>query len=253
MTRSNLLLDLGSLRREGLSPPLVVGVLGTNLWFGLLVLPMWHLYTLGSMTAAATVTVFGAVLPLIAGVALLALRRRGSEESLLVGFPALVFLALFLQPALAGPSVFSPGAIAIVGVSFGAYVIGVCWACHRSRVRQVEQTATPLEVSQKRYRKRWSWTLIVFAAILALFVIGMGHLSLPVTEEDGPGSGHKGRIIVMSAGALVLWCIAFFGILAPSLRRRRQRRLGVASRGAAVIWLLVVALAGAMLVLSSVE
>lgn len=252
LTTSKLPLDLQSLRHEGLSPPLVVGVVGINLWFGLLALPMWHLHSLGSMTAAATLTIFAALCPLMAGIVLLVRGRRGADESLLIGFPALVFLAIFLQPALTGPSVFSAGTTAIVGVSFLAYVVGSCWACHRSRIRMVKHEATPLEDHSGPRSRRWPWTLVIFAALLGLLVIGVGHLSQS-SADDGADTGLKGRTIVMSVGALLLWCLAYFGILAPTLRRRKQRRLGVASRGAALVWLLVVLLAGAMLVLSSVE
>ena len=87
--------------------------------------------------------------------------------------------------------------------------------------------------------------LLVAAAAAAAVVIATGHL------QDF--SDNAARVRILSAGALALWAVALFGIVAPALRRRRPWRLSAPSRGAALVWLLVVVIAAVMLALASMD
>jgi hypothetical protein len=233
--------------------PLVIAVLGVNLWVGLLALPLWHLRELGSFSHVAAWTAFAALVPLAIGTVLLVRRDRGASEALLVAFPAATFLTLALQPSLAGSSVFSPAATAIVGVSFAGYVVGAGWACHRAGASTLVSRAEPLESPPRHSIRPWPAVVLAFGAVLAALVIGAGHIRPSTSIGAAAAGGADARVVVVSAGALLLWTGGFFWVLAPSLRDQRQRPLALPSRGAALVWLLVVALAGVMLLLSSLE
>lgn len=246
---------VGGLRpgRERLGPPLIAGVLGINLWIGLMGLPLWHLHNLDALSRSATAAALLSLLPLGAGVALLALRRRGATETLLLGVPGLMLFSVGLQPTLVGPSVFSPLATAMGGASFAGYIFGVCWATNQTWAHPIEAETSPLEDRPSRARWLRAWLLLGLGALVAAQVIAQAHLSAPAFPDPSLGPLARWRVVILSAGALLIWSAAFFLILSPALRYSRPRPLAPPSRGAAVVWMLVVALAFTMLLISSIE
>ena len=138
------------------------------------------------------------------------------------------------QPTLVRGSVLSPAAVAVAGVSFVAYLCAACWACSLSTTRPLETEAREIENHSKHRFKRLTWALLVFGALFGLLVIGTTHLR---TFE------HSGSLLrILSPAAMLTWVLGFFLVLAPALRHRRPWPQIKASRGAALVWLLVIGL-----------
>jgi hypothetical protein len=227
--------------------------LGLNLWIGLMGLPLWHLQTLGAMSTSAALVALAALLPLTIGVTLLASAAHSAAAALLIGVPVLLLAAIGIQPALVGPSVFSPAVAALVGSSFAAYVLGSCWAANRVQSLPLPHTAEDLDEGSPRKLRIWPWPLVVFGAVMTIQVIAQGHLSVASFPDESLGPLARWRTAILSAAALLIWVVAVFVILAPGLRHQAPAPLSPPSRGAAAVWLLVVALALALLGLSSIE
>ncbi len=226
-------------------PVSIVGLLGLNCWATCVALPIWHIERLGALSGWALGGAVAGLLVLALGVLGLARRHRLASLALAVFVPAAMLAPAAAQPTLVRASVMSPAAVAVAGISFAAYLIGACWASSAARVRSIDVRAKSLEDHTPRRFKWLSWCLLGTAVATVLVAIATGHL-LPI-EATGA------RIRLLSAGALILWATALFGIIAPALRHRQPWPMATASRGAAVVWLLVAVIGGVMLALSLME
>ncbi len=226
-------------------PVLIVGLLGLNCWVTTVGLPAWHVANLGNLSPWVLGAAGVALAALVAGSFLLARRAKGAAALLLAAYPVLVVSPALIQPTLVRSSVLSASAVTVAGVSFAVYLIGACWACSLARFHVIEFQEKPLQDQPPPKRRILPGVLLVSAAATSAVVIATGHLQ--DFAEDAS------RIRILSAGALALWAVACFGIVAPALRRRRPWPLSAPSRGAAFVWLLVVVIGVAMLALASID
>lgn len=195
-------------------------------------IPAWHLARLGSLSTAVAVTSWAAIVGLIVGVVLLWKQHRAGPVVIIALFPLLAISPALIQPTLVGGSVMSPLAVTVAGVSFAAYLVGACWACSLAHLHEVEVTSVPLQELPRRRRKVFTYSLLTCAGLGAAIVISAAHLS--------PFGPDATEIRLLSGGALALWAAAFFWIIAPALRHRRPWPMSGPSRGAAIVWILVV-------------
>jgi len=213
-------------------PLWIVSLLGLNCWATTVAIPSYHLAQTGSLSAMVALVAWASIIALVVGVVLLWRRHAAGPWVLLIGVPLLAIAPAIVQPTIARGSVMSPLAVAIAGVSFAAYVLGACWASGLARVVEIDATTVPLDDQPTRRPKVLATSLLLFAGLGAAVIIASAHL-LPF----GPDAS---QVRVLSAGGLALWVAAFFGIVAPALRHRRPWPMAGPSRGAAVVWLLVV-------------
>jgi hypothetical protein len=194
--------------------------------------PAWHLARLGSLSTAVAVTSWVAILGLVIGVVLLWRQHRAAPVVLITAFPLLAISPALIQPTLVGGSVMSPLAVGVAGLSFAAYLVGACWALSLAHGTAIDGTSIPLDELPRRRRKVLTYGLLVTAALVAVIVIGAAHL-----HPLGPDAS---QVRLLSGGALALWAAAYFWIIAPALRHRRPWPMSGPSRGAAIVWFLVV-------------
>jgi hypothetical protein len=184
-----------------------------------------------------------AIVGLIVGVVLLWRQHRAAPVVLIALFPLLAISPALIQPTLVRGSVMSPLAVGVAGLSFAAYLVGACWAFSLAHIREIEVTSLPLEELPRRRRKVLTYGLLICAALGGLIVIAAAHL-----RQLGPDATE---IRLLSGGALALWSAAFFWIIAPALRHRRPWPMSGPSRGAAIVWFLVVLVGLVMLTFAS--
>jgi hypothetical protein len=226
-------------------PLLVASLLGLNCWVVCAIAPAWSLARLSTLSSWVLVAA-GVALAVLAGGLLLLHRGRGAASLVLVGaFPVVMLAPALIQPTLVRGAVMSPLAVAIVGASFSAFLLGACWACSAVQGQPLRSVAVPLQDAPPRPRKILVPALIVLAGLTAATVIGATHLR-------AFASGDR-QVTILSACALALWVTALFGIIAPAVSHRRPWPLSRPSRGVAFIWLAVVLMGLAMLVFSSMR
>lgn len=226
---------------------LIVATLGVNCWLTSVALPIWHVERLGELPVWVLSLAGAGLAALAAGVAALARGRRWAAVVLAAVVPAAVLAPAAAAPTIVRSSVLSPAAVAIAGLSFAAYLVGACWACSAAGVRTLDSTREALDDHPRRGPKWLGVALLAFAAAIVGVALVAAHLR---SFGDG-GAGADVR--TLSAAALALWAAGAFGVVAPALRHRHPWPLPAASRSAALVWLLVVVVAGAMLVLSMLE
>lgn len=163
-------------------------------------------------------------------------------------FPALTISPVIFQPPLMRSTVLSSPTVVVAGLSFAAFLVGGCWACRLAGLSPLESKVIPIEDHQKRKRRFWPLFLLLWGALLAFVIMTTAHLQPSETSSGGPA-----HLIVTSVGGFVLWIVAFFVILAPVLRHRNPWPLTKPSRGAALVWVLVIILAAVMLALTTIE
>ena len=224
-------------------PPWIVGILGLNLWVTALMLPMWYLFRLQALTAPVVLFASAPPLVLVLGLSTLARRRSAAEPLLAAIFPLSLLVPPLLEPMLVRATVWSGTGAAVVGLAFVAYLLSASWACSTYQARDVGASRAPLEIPPRRRSKLLPRLLVAFSAAASVLIIGAAHL------HSVEGSGEL--LALLTLGSLSLWLTTTLWIIAPALRHRRPWPLTRPSRGAAVVWLLVVALALVMLLLAS--
>lgn len=213
-------------------PLWIVLLLGLNCWVATVALPAWHLASVGRLSTAVIVSMWVALVALIVGVVLLSRRHRAGPLVLAGVFPVLAVVPAAIQPTLARGSVMSVVAVSVAGVSFVSYLVGACWASGLARVQEIDAVAEPLDGLTARTPKVLRGGLLVWAVLCAAVILASSHL-----RDLGAGASRLGMLSVVG---LALWATVFFGIVGPALRHRRPWPLTVPSRGAAIVWLLVV-------------
>lgn len=229
----------------------VVAVLGLNAWLSVAVLPAYQVLRAAELRPPAAVAVALGPLPLIAGALLLRARSPLSPWLLVLLFPMALLLPAVAQPALGRAPVATELSAGLSALGLTAYLLGACWALGRAEARPLAARAHPrAQPGQggRRSRARFLAIALPIAAMLvAAVVITTAHL-VPVSA--GADALEGTRRTVASAFGLVLWTGSVLLVIAPAARRPRLGPLPRPSRGAAAIWLVVLALAVAMLLLS---
>ena len=226
----------------------VVAVLGVNAWASVAALPAVHLVRAGDLSLPAALATVLALAPLAAGLWMLFRRHRRSHLALVLAFPLALLLPALTQPSMVRASVLSGPAVGFASVGLAVYLVAACWARSRTDLVLIEASSGPTKPGRGHPRaKILQVALAVGAALATTVIIAAAHLG--GSENEGEG-GDGSWAVVTSAFGLVLWTIVVLGVLAPAAGRPHLGPMPRGSRGAALVWGLVLAIAMGMLLLS---
>jgi hypothetical protein len=192
------------------APELLATALGVNLWLTMVVVPALYL-----RAAAASAGVLVAVCALAAGLLVAGILRR-SRLLLLLSFPASLVLGPLLEPALAGPSVYTPATLLPCAAALLLHMGGALWLCSTvgtpAAPARVKTVAAPLQALVSARRFRLYRAFAVLAALFPAALVGAVHYR-PAAAADlerafGPAAPVATALVTLLA--LALWVGLFF-------------------------------------------
>jgi hypothetical protein len=192
------------------APQLLAAALGVNLWLTILVVPSLYLRASAASAGLLVVLCALALALLVVGVAW----RRGAL--LLLAFPLSLALGPLVEPALAGPSVYTPWTVLPCAAALLFYLGAALWLCSTAAtpaapVRQ-KVVATPLQAPVSARRFRLYRALAVLAAVFpaALLVAVHYRPGAAADLEHAFGTSAPVAATLVTLLALALWVGLFF-------------------------------------------
>jgi hypothetical protein len=192
------------------APQLLATALGVNLWLTMLVVPALYL-----RAAAASTVVLAAVCALSLALLGAGIARR-SLLALLLLFPTALALGPLLEPALAGPSVYTPATIIPCAAALLLHVGGALWLCSTvgtpSAPARFKTVATPLQAPVSTRRFRLYRAFAILAACFPAALLGAIHYRPGAAADLGRAFGPSAPIAaaLITLLALALWVGLFF-------------------------------------------
>jgi hypothetical protein len=192
------------------APQLLASALGVNLWLTILVVPALYL-----RASAASVGVLAALCALALALLVVGLVRR-SRLLLLLLFPLALGLGPLVEPALAGPSVYTPWTLLPCAAALLLHLGGALWLCSTAAVpaapARLKAVAVPLRapVSARRFRLYRALAVLggLFPAVLLVAVLHRPGAAGDLERAFGASAPVAATLIALFA--LALWVGLFF-------------------------------------------
>jgi hypothetical protein len=192
------------------APQLFATALGVNLWLTMLVVPVLYLRA-AAASAGVLVAVCGLALALlVAGI------MRRSLLLLLLLFPASLALGPLLEPALAGPSVYTPATLLPCAAALLLHLGGALWLGSTvgspATPARVKPVAGPLQAPESVRRFRLYRVLAVLAALFPAALLVAVHYRPGAAADLGRAFGPSAPVAaaLITLLALALWLGLFF-------------------------------------------
>jgi hypothetical protein len=187
------------------APQLLATALGVNLWLTLLVVPALYL-----RAAAASTGVLVAVCALALALLVTGILRR-SLLLLVLLFPVSLTLGPLLEPALAGPSVYTPATLLPCAAALLLHLGGALWLGSTvgtpAAPARVKAVAAPLQAPVSSRRFRLYRALAILAALFPAALLAAVHYrpgaAADLTHAFGSSAPVAAALITLAA--LALW------------------------------------------------
>jgi hypothetical protein len=192
------------------APQLLASALGVNLWLTILVVPALYL-----RASAASAGVLAALCALALALLVVGLVRR-SRLLLLLLFPLALGLGPLVEPALAGPSVYTPWTLLPCAAALLLHLGGALWLCSTAAApaapARQKAVAVPLRapVSARRFRLYRALAVLggLFPAALLVAVLHRPGAAGDLERAFGAAAPVAATLITLFA--LALWVGLFF-------------------------------------------
>ncbi|MBI5480777.1 MAG: hypothetical protein HY906_18100 [Deltaproteobacteria bacterium] len=192
------------------APQLLATALGINLWLTMLVVPALYLRA-AAASAGTLVAVCALALALLAAGIL-----RRSLLLLLLLFPASLLVGPLLEPALAGPSVYTPATLLPCAAALLLHLGGALWLGSTvgtpAAPARVQALTAPLRAPVSLRRFRLYRALAILAAFFpAAFLVAVHYRPRATADlERAFGASAPVAAALVTLLALALWLGLFF-------------------------------------------
>jgi hypothetical protein len=192
------------------APQLLASALGLNLWLTVLVVPTLYL-----RASAASAGLLAALCALALGLLVAGIVRR-SQSLLLLAFPLALALGPLVEPALAGPSVYTPWTLVPCAAALLLHLGGALWLCSTAATpaapARQKAVAAPLQapVSVRRFRLYRALAVLagLFPAALLVAIHYRPGAAADLERAFGPAAPLAATLVTLLA--LALWVGLFF-------------------------------------------